>query len=75
MTAVSRPLMVIERRPVPGFVRRSPPSQGCGAGVVPCGRPARLYACGWRCVEHPPVGRAGGMKPAAEVAAGSGGAG
>lgn len=21
----------------------------CGAGVTPCGKPARLYPCGWRC--------------------------
>ncbi|CAM5525566.1 MULTISPECIES: hypothetical protein [Streptomyces] len=26
----------------------------CGAGVTPCGAPARLYACGWRCDTHKP---------------------
>lgn len=26
----------------------------CGAGEQPCGQPARLYACGWRCDGHKP---------------------
>lgn len=26
----------------------------CNAGVTPCGAPARLYACGWRCELHKP---------------------
>jgi hypothetical protein len=26
----------------------------CGAGVTPCGKPARFYAGGWRCDEHKP---------------------
>lgn len=24
----------------------------CGAGERPCGKPARLYAIGWRCDDH-----------------------
>lgn len=33
-----------------------PPSYAgtCGAGAQPCGQPARLYACGWRCDRHKP---------------------
>jgi len=26
----------------------------CGAGTTPCGQPARLFACGWRCEHHQP---------------------
>jgi hypothetical protein len=26
----------------------------CTAGQSPCGRPARLYATGWRCDQHVP---------------------
>jgi hypothetical protein len=26
----------------------------CTAGVDPCGQPARLYPCGWRCTDHQP---------------------
>lgn len=27
----------------------------CGAGVTPCGAPARPYPCGWRCDDHSPA--------------------
>lgn len=30
----------------------------CGAGVTPCGKPARLYPCGWRCDDEHKPGRA-----------------
>lgn len=26
----------------------------CGAGTAPCGAPASLYPCGWRCEQHRP---------------------
>lgn len=29
----------------------------CGAGVKPCGKPARLYPCGWRCDDEHKPGR------------------
>ncbi|MFD8596993.1 hypothetical protein ACFV1L_18525 [Kitasatospora sp. NPDC059646] len=31
----------------------------CGSGTVPCGAPARLYPCGWRCPAHTPAAVAG----------------
>lgn len=34
---------------------RPPTPHQCSAGVTPCGAPARLYACGWRCDEHSPA--------------------
>lgn len=34
--------------------RTAKPAGTCGAGVQPCGQPARLYACGWRCEAHKP---------------------
>lgn len=30
------------------------PREQCAAGVTACGRTARLYPCGWRCVDHAP---------------------
>lgn len=46
---------VVARRPTPTAPIRigRPPGQ-CGAGVTPCGAPARLYPCGWRCDGHRP---------------------
>jgi hypothetical protein len=35
----------------------------CGAGRTKCGRPARLYAAGWRCAEHTPARQAGEDEP------------
>lgn len=32
-------------------------SHECGAGGSPCGQPARLYPCGWRCEDHAPAAR------------------
>jgi hypothetical protein len=29
-------------------------AQPCGHCNVPCGQPARLYPCGWRCDDHSP---------------------
>ncbi|MFG3173702.1 hypothetical protein ACGFZC_01360 [[Kitasatospora] papulosa] len=34
----------------------------CEAGVTPCGKPARLFPAGWRCVDHAP--RAGQQEAA-----------
>lgn len=35
-----------------GGLRSATPRGTCGAGVIPCGAPARLYPAGWRCAEH-----------------------
>lgn len=37
----------------PPTLRRPVPHQ-CGAGVTPCGAPARFYPAGWLCTEHAP---------------------
>lgn len=34
--------------------RTKPRPRECGAGVTPCGAPALLYSCGWRCDPHRP---------------------
>jgi hypothetical protein len=49
---------------VPSSPRHRPVISGeCGAGVTPCGAPARLYPCGWRCNDHSPgTYGAGGRK-------------
>jgi hypothetical protein len=49
--------VIVDARPA-DIVSRPPivmaPPRRCGAGVTPCGAPARLYPCGWRCDEHSP---------------------
>lgn len=60
----------------PGFVRRPPPSKPCGAGVTACGKPARLYPCGWRCDDHDPGRVQAAEQPDTETGTGeAGGAG
>lgn len=49
--------------------KRKPPL--CEAGVTPCGAPALLYPCGWRCDTHSPAAvRTGTAIPAKTEAVG-----
>jgi hypothetical protein len=55
ITGVSVDLGHAARRPTLTAPLHSPIRRGyCNAGVTPCGAPARLYACGWRCEQHKP---------------------
>lgn len=52
----------MDRDPDTGRLRppviRPPVPHRCSAGVTPCGKPARFFACGWRCVDHAPGAQA-----------------
>lgn len=60
--AVSLPYISAPRSPQPQPGRASPATAAppvvyrgkCGAGVSPCGAPARFYAAGWLCDDHRP---------------------
>lgn len=39
---------------LPSLPKRKAPGP-CGYSNQPCGQPARLYMCGWRCTEHQPA--------------------
>lgn len=47
-----------DRDPVTGRLKppvlRRPVPYECSAGVTPCGKPARFFPAGWRCVDHAP---------------------
>jgi hypothetical protein len=44
-------------RPKPPALRKPIPYR-CSAGRTPCGKSARFFACGWRCVNHAPGSQA-----------------
>lgn len=47
-----------DRNPATGRLKppvlRKPERDKCGAGVTPCGAPARFYPAGWLCSDHAP---------------------
>jgi hypothetical protein len=43
---------VLRRLLAPTYPR--PAARCCEAGRTACGRPGRLYPCGWRCIQHAP---------------------